>query len=337
MRQIADSGATSDAVRIFTPAEGVSDGIPLWKLRTPHRVIPTSGVRSDRPLDGLLEHAQAFAVALPPDCAYSHGTAAQLWGIPVPRRVEGRPVLDVMRDSRHPPLKRARVLSHRGLEHRAVAQREGLRVTSLADTWCDLAAPWLGMRVDDLIIAGDAVCELVARTRFQDELHPGRKPGEREWELDPALRGIRQMLVTLKQRRRHKGKARLLEAFPHLRPRVWSPMETRTRLVIIRAGLPEPLLNAEVHFAGGGGLLMTGDLVWPKQLVMGEYHGADHGSLKARGADSTKRGLAEADGWRVIEVFAHHIFEDRDRAELIRRFAIALGVPFEDVNFLVGW
>lgn len=245
-------------------------------------------------------------------------------------------MLDVMRATHAPPLKRARVQSHRGLEHREVSMCEEVRVTSPADTWCDLAAPHLGLAVDDLVVAGDAVCEIIARTRFQDEHHPVVRPGDVDWERDPALRGIARMLETLKQRKRHKGKARLLEAVPDLRPRVWSPMETRTRLTLIRAGLPEPLLNAEVHFAHGGGRLMTGDLVWPEQRVIGEYHGAEHGTLKARAADSSKRGLAEADGWRVIEVFSHQILEDQHRPELIRRFAIALGVPFDHVNFFVG-
>lgn len=321
--------------RIFLPAEGHPE-LSSWQLgRQAHCEIPTRGVRSDRPLDSVPDQACAFFRVLPANCAFSHGTAARILGIPVPQRIQRRSELDVMRPTGSPPLERQGVRAHSGLEHRTVVSHEALSLTSPADTWCDLAAPWLGFTVDELIIAGDAVCELLAVTRFQDELHPRLRPGDQGWERDSALRGISRMMHTLAARRRHKGKARLLEAFPHLRPRVWSPMETRLRLILLRAGLPEPLLNAEVHFAHGGGRIMTGDLVWREQRVIGEYHGLDHRSLKSRAADSSKRGLAEADGWRVVEVFKHQVFEDRHRAELIRRLATHLGIPLDQVNLWV--
>lgn len=331
----ADPPGTADTgpPRIFLPAEGDPE-LSSWQLgRRAHCEIPTRGVRSDRPLESVPQQASAFSRVMPAECAFSHGTAADLLSIPVPRRIQQRPELDVMRPTGSPPLERQGVRAHSGLEHRTVIEHDGLPLTSPADTWCDLAAPWLGLTVDELIIAGDAVCELIAVTKFQDEQHPRLHPGDEGWEQDSALRGILRMMETLKKRRRHKGKARLLEAFPHLRPRVWSPMETRLRLILLRAGLPEPLLNAEVHFAHGGGRIMTGDLVWREQRVIGEFHGLDHRSLKTRAADSSKRGLAEADGWRVVEVFKHQIFEDRHRSELIRRFAAHLDIPTHEVNF----
>lgn len=288
-------------------------------------------------LSGWRERAEAYALALPDDAAYSHATAALIWGLPLPTRIERDPALNLMRSKGRPPIERGGVRAHSGLEHRAVVSRSGLRVTSMADTWCDLAAPWLGLTTDELTVAGDAACELLVPTRWDnEEAHPTLQPGQRGWQGDPALRGIVELWQTLHRRRRHKGKTRLLEALPQIRPRVWSPMETRSRLVITRSGLPEPRLNTWVR-GRDGEPIMRGDLVWEEERTVGEYQGAPHDGLEARGVDAAKRGLAEAAGWRVVEIFKADIFEDWRRTDLIRRFAIHLGVPLEQVNPFVRW
>ncbi|MGA8048264.1 MAG: hypothetical protein WCA30_18580 [Dermatophilaceae bacterium] len=205
-------------------------------------------------------------------------------------------------------------------------------MTSVADTWVDLASPWMGLTVDELIIAGDAACELIAPTRWEtEEVHPRHIPGEGDWSEDPALRGMVTLWRTLMGRRRHKGKRMLLEAFGRMRPRVWSPMETRSRLLVIRAGLPEPMLNAWVRGPDDEEIL-KGDLTWRKQRTVGEFQGAHHAGLEARGNDAAKRGLAEAAGWRVVEIFKDDIFMAWRRTELIRRLAIHIGVPLEHID-----
>lgn len=322
---------------IFPAVDAARRGIPVWKSRSPHLHVPTPSVRSNEPLQRWDEYVQAYAMALPDDAVFSHATAALIWGIPLSRRVTEVRTLDVMRARGRPPIVRAGVRSHNGTELRTAVVRDGLRVTSIADTWVDLAAPWLGLRVDELIVAGDAACELIAPTRWEsEEVHPLLRPGDVDWLEDPALRGIRLLWETLRARRRHKGKALLAEALPHLRPRVWSPMETRSRLVVTRAGLPEPMLNAWVRGSDGEEIL-RGDLTWRKRPTVGEYQGAHHEGLEARGADSAKRGLAEAAGWRVVEIFKADIFEAWRRAELIRRLAIHIGVPLDRVNPFVRW
>ncbi|MFN2344650.1 MAG: hypothetical protein ABR616_02910 [Dermatophilaceae bacterium] len=264
-------------------------------------------------------------------------TAALALGLPLPRRVEKDVALHVMRTTGRPPLVRRGLRAHSGLEHRRVVTHTELRVTSVADTWCDLGAPWLGLTVDELIIAGDAACELLAPTRWDnEELQPSCRPGERGWQGDPALRGIVELWRSLERRRRHKGKSRLLEALPEVRPRVWSPMETRSRLVLTRSGLPEPRLNTWVR-GHDGELILRGDLVWQAERTVGEYQGAPHEGLEARGVDAAKRGAAEAAQWRVVEIFKGDIFEDWRRTELIRRFAIHLGVPLDRVDPFVRW
>jgi hypothetical protein len=45
------------------------------------------------------ERAALFMLALPRDCAFSHITAAQLWGLPLARTVEAQDELAVIRDT----------------------------------------------------------------------------------------------------------------------------------------------------------------------------------------------------------------------------------------------
>ena len=102
-------------------------------------------------------------------------------------------------------------------------------------------------------------------------------------------------------------------------------METRARLMFWRAGFPEPEVNAEVLDSAGGWLL-EGDLVWREQRVIGEYQGADHGSIKRRSADSSRASSAEDHGYRVLEIFAEDVFGPARRRACLTRFARALGL-----------
>ena len=77
-----------------------------------------------------------------------------------------------------------------------------------------------------------------------------------------------------------------------------------------RAGFPEPELNAVVRDAHGGWLL-EGDLVWRKQRVIGEYQGSDHASIRRRSADSSRATGAEAEGYRVLEIYAEDVYRGR--------------------------
>lgn len=99
----------------------------------------TKGVRSLHELVDVRERARAFAVALPEDCAFSHVTAARLWGLPLPAALECGTDLDVIRDTGRGRIERRGCRAHSGLERRELHDLDGLRVTSPADTWVDLA------------------------------------------------------------------------------------------------------------------------------------------------------------------------------------------------------
>jgi hypothetical protein len=236
---------------------------------------------------------------------FSHVTAAQLWGLPLPADLEAQAELDVMRPTGRGLIERRGCRGHRGAERRATTVVHGVRVTSLADTWVDLGEVVArGLELDDLVVAADAVL--------------ARRPAGAE-EPDRRLHDA----LASRVRPRHR---RMLEAALELaRPGVRSPMETRARLMFHRAGFPEPEVNGAIH-ADDGGWLAEGDLVWRRQRVVGEYQGTVHAGIRNRSRDAHRNGLLDDEGWRVLELYSDDVFSAPRRRATLTRFARALGL-----------
>ena len=64
----------------------------------------------------------------------------------------------------------------------------------------------------------------------------------------------------------------------------------------------------------------------------GEYQGADHRSRKRRSADSSRATVAEANGYRVLEIYAEDVFGGARRRACLRRFARALELDPADLT-----
>ncbi len=282
-----------------------------WRDARLRRV--TEGVRAlHEPVD-LRDRARAFALALPADCAFSHVTAARLWGLPLPAGLEGDGVLDVMRPSGQGRIERTGCRGHRGLERREVRGLDGLRLVAPADTWVDLGdLRTHRLTRDDLVVAGDAIATRCAPPGVR------RSPAQVAESVAP----LRQALA---QRGSPRGARLLADALTLVRPGVRSPRETRSRLLFVDAGFPEPDPCGPLH-ALDGGWLAEGDLVWPHQRVVGEYQGDVHGSRAARSADALRTGLLTDEGWTVLEIFAEDHHDAHRRRALLLRFARALGL-----------
>lgn len=267
-------------------------GLPRSRLRHANLVNPTRSVRSSTEPKGVAARAAAFAKALPPDCAFSHVTAAALLGLPLPQHLEDQEHLDVIRCTDRPRIRRTGCIGHRGLEGREVLLVRGLRVVGPLDTWVDLGEVTArGLGVDDLVVAGDAVVN--------------RAPG-----------GVDLLARALGARVRPRGLADLATARGLVRAGTRSPQETRARLMFARAGFPEPEVNADVHDTAGGWLL-EGDLVWRPQRVVGEYQGEMHTDRRRRSSDTHRSRIAAGEGWTVLEIWAEDLtMAPRRRATL---------------------
>lgn len=308
------------AERAFSTREALTLGVRPRLLRDAGLVAVTRGSRSVREPATLAERARAFLVAMHGEVALSHVSAAQLWGLPLPRGVQEQHDLEVMCGVGAGPVRREGCIGHRGLGSRSIVVEDGIRVTSLADTWVDLGdVVRRGLDLDDLVVAGDVVA------RRLDRAH---EPG----------RGIRMLRTCLDARVRPRGKVLLVDALAEISPLSASPMETRARLVFSRGGLPAPELNAAVHFDAdvpgdeGGGWMLEGDFVWRRQRVLAEYQGEHHKTIGQRSVDVTRRHLAEDEGWTFVEVFAGDIFTRARRIAMLRRLGRALGVPDSGLN-----
>lgn len=280
----------------FAVRAALSSGVSRGRLRNPSLVTPLRGVRSNALPNSAIEQARAAAAAIRLPFAFSHLTAARILELPLPDRWQPAESIHVLRPSTSPVPRIEGVTGRRGLESRRVYNVAGLTVTTPADTWADLGT-MLG--VDALVVVGDAV---LTRGVALDEL---------------ASR--------VEARAHHRGNAGLRLALQLMRPGSGSPMETRSRLVFHRAGLPEPRLNADV-FADDGGWILRGDFVWQRQRVIAEYQGNVHRIDRKTWQDGfIRRRLAEDNGWAMVEFTARDIFAKTPQRELVATLSRLLG------------
>ena len=229
----------------------------------------------------IADLAAAYATRMPPDQYFSHWTAAVLLGLRLPEFRVSR-LLDVrVLDVSVPSLRRApRLRGVRGHELLPSVQIHtlptGLRVSDAVETWCQLAAE---LPLDDLIVMGDGlvcrqspfatVAELTAAVSDW-----GARPG------GPALR----------------------RALLEIRCRTDSARETMLRLIIVRAGLPEPVVNFAICNRFGA-VIGLGDLAYPSHRVLLEYDGGQHRSDERQfHIDISRLDAFMEEKWRVIRV-----------------------------------
>lgn len=285
------------AGRPFTVAEAARLNVMRGRLRAEDLARPTYGVRSVEHPATLKQRAEATLLALPDDVVFCHGTAAALHGLPLPRRLESDTSLHITRVTGRSRIRRAGCVHHKGLERRQATTAQGVRVTSLADTWADLASD-ARCRLDDAVVIGDAAvrrCGVEALMAAVD--------------LRPGARGLRT----------------LRESLPLMRAGSLSPMESRARLLFLRAGLPEPELNVDLYLDGEW--VARPDFVWREQRVVVEYDG-DHHRTDARQwrSDIYRRQLLEDAGWRFVQLTADDILRSPRNRTTVERQARLLGV-----------
>jgi len=276
----------------FHVSEALELGVPSARLRRSDLVAPFRGIRSSTEITTTCERCLSYLPLLAPDQSFSHATAAVLWGMWIPRRLRDR-AIDVtsLGASREPRIHGVRGHSV-SADRVAVEVVRGLPVTSPLDTWRLMADI---LSVDELVVAGDSL----VRRQF---------PLASLIDLPHVLDGCAGA----------RGAASLRRAVGLVRAGADSPRETRLRLLLTRAGLPEPLVNAEVS-APGSAVRRFGDLVYPAQYVIVEYDGEQHRTDSRRyAADVARLDALALAGWFVIRVLAHDL---ADANALARRVA----------------
>lgn len=123
-------------------------------------------------------------------------------------------------------VRRRDVVGHRStVSEEEVTIHQGIRLTSAARTWCDLAA-FCG--VDDLVVAGD---------------HLVRIPNRRYERRAAPYCSLAQLRAAVEGRRGFRGRPRAVAALTMIRVGADSLPETKLRLKLVGSGLPEPVLQ----------------------------------------------------------------------------------------------
>ncbi|WP_448810671.1 hypothetical protein [Agromyces bauzanensis] len=258
------------------------------RLRALDLQRPFHGVRSSGlDLDDLIDRCWAYEPLLRPGEAFSHETAARLYGLPLPS--EGAD-LHVTAPT---GLERARSEGVAGHELAGVIPIRlhlGLPVVVPALAWCQLAT---GLAVPDLVALGDAI---VTGPRMRRT----RKPAL-------GTPADLQRLATWWGRRR--GSRKLARALPLVRIGAESRPETHVRLLLLRSGLPEPLLNDATVLLDGQ--VLHPDLKYVAWRIVLEFQGDDHRTNRRVWQEDVRRKRAfERAGWRVVEVTSDDLYVD---------------------------
>jgi hypothetical protein len=169
---------------------------------------------------------------------------------------------------------------------------DGVRLTSPARTWLDLASM---LSVDELVAAGDSIV-----VEHGDDFPMPRQPLASIMDLrgivarHPGTRGVK--------------KARL--ALDEIRVGADSGPETLMRLALVRAGLPEPALNVVLR-NGLGHPVVWPDAAYPQHRIALQYDGNHHGDPDQYRRDIRRQALTESLGWREVRVQMGDLDGDR--------------------------
>ena len=253
-------------------------GISRRRARALDLSAPFRGIRTAEPPSDVVDLCRAYAIRMPQTQYFSHATAAIVWGIPLPLRLERDRTLHVSAapGSREPRMRG--VTGHRGAAGATRWRLGSIVVASACDSWCQIVSE---LTEEEAIVAGDRIVGWPRPLATLDE-------------LDAAIARFGS----------RRGARRISQARPHIRENSASARETTLRLTTLRAGFPEPEPNGAITLSSGR--ITHGDLVYRRYKVLLEYDGEQHRLDAAQFATDVNRlnDLSE-DGWIVIRVGKH--------------------------------
>ncbi|SMQ71425.1 hypothetical protein [Agreia sp. VKM Ac-1783] len=220
---------------------------------------PFHGARLPVGADTLRERCLALQSVTNATSFVSHSTAARLYGVPLPWRLQRENTIHVTVERPNRAPQRPGVVGHSVTPGNQVPpwiDSRGLRISRAARVWLELASQ---LELVDLVIAGDY---LLRGFRQRDGSH-------RPFVTVAQLRAA----AAEHPHRRHS--ALITEALKLLRERVDSPYETRLRLIVQSAGFPDPIVNVPILDAAGE-IIAQPDLRIAGYNVGLEYQGDGH-------------------------------------------------------------
>jgi hypothetical protein len=270
--------------KIFTTREALSSGVGPSRLRARDIAHPFRGVNlvSDRQ-PTFVQRCRALMAVLPPGSLISHESAARLFDFPV-RRGDARSIhVTVPAPYRAP--RRRYVVGHR----RSVLGDEWMRSAGFAHStacraWLELTGS--SFTLDEAIIVGD----YLVRPR---ETRRGYRP----------LATLDELRTAAERSIDRRGARRIARALDGIRERVDSPKETELRLLLLRAGCPELIVN-EPFLDQSGRVIVQPDLRIRGFRITLDYEGDHHRTQRRQWMRDVRRfrqlAGAEIVGLRVV-------------------------------------
>lgn len=194
----------------------------------------------------------------------------------------------------------------------------------LIHTWAQLAPH---VPLESLVSLGDSI--LHAQSITSSRSFPG-SDGDHD-----SVR--RRFITTITSLPRFRAKPQCLLALTLIRANVASPMESKSRMVLLKHGIPSPSTGYTVPDARFvSGATMTLDMAWPEYQMAVEYDGDHHRTDKAQWRrDQEKREWLRNRGWTVIIATGADVKDDVSKAEYAFNVARHLALRGATFDFSV--
>lgn len=254
-------------------------------------------------------HLALIAIARQfPAAVYSHGTAAQVFQLPVPDDIIQEETLHLTWPRGSSTAQRQSLTAHRSRLSSADQGRfRRLPLTTPARVWVDLSST---LSLTDLIVLGDAIVN-------RPWVHGRRVDGLGTLDgMDAALtragstKGVRQARVALTR----------------CRVGADSRPETLARLALVDAGLPEPVPQLCGDPADRSA--PDADLGYRAQRIAIQYDGKHHRTGDQQYSDAYRDAWFQERGWLVIRLTSRDLHQGFGRLiQLVRRRVAATETP----------
>jgi len=299
-----------DLRRPFTRADAMKAGLDPELLRGSRFRRIFRGVHILRSVEvSPFIRTQAALTIHPPTAFASHISAARVLRLPVPDLPDEHVTVFDQRDRRNRPGIITHVASRVPGPAAHVVTYRGVRISGPFRMFVELASV---LSLVDLVVVGDAMLKMfkIPSSRLVEECEKSKD--------QPAVA------------------ARTAAAF--VRAGVDSPMETRLRMLIVLAGLPEPQVNHKIRNEHGRVVIRL-DLSWPALKLIVEYDGRQHAEdIRQWNRDLERREVFDDGEWRIIVVTAKGIYQEPGRTiERIRKALVNRGSSAVPRNVSEDW
>lgn len=255
--------------RAFTTGEALALGLDPSRLRARDISHPYRGVNlASGSEPTFIQRCRAIVKVLPPGSFVSHSSAARLFEFPVGQGNESS--IDVTVPAPHRAPRRLHVVGHRvSLTGDEWMSSAGFAHSTACRAWLELASS--SLTLDEAITVGD----YLVRAR---QTRRGFRP----------LATLHELRVAAENMVDRRGSRLIAAALNGIREGVDSPKETQLRLLLLRAGCPELVVNDPI-FDEQGRVVVKPDLRIRGFRITLDYEGDHHRSSRRQWMRDVRR------------------------------------------------